>query len=76
MWILIVANFIVMMMMTEVLCWPSMSNIAALYTENDMFLNFEEVVKGAQSKFLLIAFKNYLYFEVVNMTFSESSSEF
>ena len=65
--ILRVASFMVMVM-PEVLCWPNMSNVAALYVNEDIFLNFEELEKVDAMEFIAIAFKNYYYVENVDVT--------
>ena len=70
MWILIVASFIVMTM-PEIHCWPSTSNIAAMYSDKHVFLNFEELEKADAMHYLIIAFKNFHYVENVNVTLGE-----
>ena len=75
MWILIVSSLIVMKM-SEVLCWPSMSIISAIFTRKDLFLNFEEFAKTDIPEYLLIYFKNYYSIEHVNVILRTAVSEF
>ena len=75
MWILIVSSLIVMKM-SEVLCWPSTSIIYAITANNHLFLNFEEFAKTDLPESLLIYFNSYYFVEHVKVTLRTAISEF
>lgn len=68
--ILIVA-ILIAMATPEAQCWPDMSIIAGLYTNEKMLRNFEELKNEDNIKSIIIGFKNYYYIDTVNVTSCE-----